>query len=570
MKLDEGLNEALVVNLSNWLAIKALADANYPLPQVLADDKKTMNMRVVFVTLADEKGYYATASAMAMNLADAGAGALDKALAAYQANQAKTRPIERVKVDIMANVVPIDEERVKQGLPIVNDRSIVGVILENYDQAWLAEESMREGFVDLKGHLNRAKIRAQLSPRIKKPDSNKVWIFSTISRLVLKIATDNGQSQLSNLPLLRNHVVNPQLTPEIAHEVATEGADYLARHTTDSGQMNYLYDAAKDQVLPGYNILRHAGSLWSMLQIYKESPTVKLHGACNRALDYLLSTVEQFSPDYPTLKVIAFDNEAKLGGNGLALVAMAAAYQHLGRRDVLPVMRELADWIVATQASDGEFTLHKAYLNPVRKGPFMSSYYPGEAILGLMELYKIDRNHKWLNSADRAADWLIKVRDGGKSKDELDRDHWLLYGLNELYQVLPRTQFVDHSKRLLDAITHSQHKKANVPDWIGGFQDPLNITGTACMCEGMLAGYRLLRQTGESAEALNQLQNAIEAGLKLQLQFRFDAINNTYLKNPSRSQGGFQCRTAHWNIQVDFTQHSLTAFLMYARHLFPA
>lgn len=339
MKLDKGLNEALVVNLSNWLAVKALADDNYPLPQVLLDDKKEMNMRVVFVTLADEQGHYSTASGMAMNLADAGAAALSKVRAAYQSSQVNTYSIERVKVDIMANVVPIDEERVKQGLPIVKDRSLVGVIMEKYDQAWLAEESMREGFVDLKGHLNRSKVRALLSSRVKSPDSNKVWIFSTISRLVLKVAVEGGQTQLSNLPLLRNHAVNPQVTPEVAHEVATEGAEYLARHTNESGQMNYLYDAASDRMLPGYNILRHAGSLWSMLQVYKEAPTAKLHGACNRALDYLLSTIQQFSPDYPTLKVIAFDNEAKLGGNGLALVAMASAYKHLGRMDVLPVMR---------------------------------------------------------------------------------------------------------------------------------------------------------------------------------------------------------------------------------------
>ncbi|RUO29998.1 hypothetical protein CWE12_08540 [Aliidiomarina sedimenti] len=570
MKLDTGLNEALVVGLSNWLAIKALADDNYAMPQVLKDDQKSMNMRVVFVTLADERGHYATASAMAMNLAQAGQSALDKARVTYQgtekadkANNAARRKIERVKVDIMADVVPIDEARVKQGLPIVSDRSLVGVILENYDQAWLAEESMREGFVGLKGHLNRAKIRARLGQRINNPDSNKVWIFSTLSRLVLK----TSEGQLANLPLLRNHVVNPQLTPEFASEVAKDGADYLARHTTDSGQMNYLFDAANDRVLKGYNILRHAGSLWSMLQVYKDAPTVKLHGACNRALDYLLSTVQAFSPDYPRLKVIAYENEAKLGGNGLALVAMAAAYKYLGRRDILPVMRELADWIVAIQAPNGEFTLHKAYLDTVEKAPFISGYYPGEAILGLMELYKIDRNHKWLNSADRAAKWLIEVRDGDKSIEELERDHWLLYGLNELYQVVPHQQFVDHCKRLLEAITYSQHKKANVPDWIGGFQDPLNITATACMCEGMLAGYRLLSRAGEDAERLATLRTAIEAGLKLQLQFRFDSINSTYLKNPERAEGGFQCRTAHWNIQVDFTQHSLTGFLMYGRYI---
>ncbi|KIE17646.1 hypothetical protein DS62_01655 [Smithella sp. SC_K08D17] len=53
-------------------------------------------------------------------------------------------------------------------------------------------------------------------------------------------------------------------------------------------------------------------------------------------------------------------------------------------------------------------------------------------------LYKIDKNKEWLDTAEKAAHYLIMVRDGGKTPEELNQDHWLMYGLNELYRLSPQ------------------------------------------------------------------------------------------------------------------------------------
>lgn len=214
MKLDTGLNEPLVVGLINWLTVQALqgpqaaTGVGQPMPAELASEPASM--RVMFVTLADNQGHYSTACSMGMTLADAGQKALQKAQLQFNAAHTRNsnhpkRSIKRVKVDIMADVYPIDETRVKQGKPIISDRSLVGVILEKYDQAWLPEESMREGFVDVKGRLERGKIArvlagadeqssGSLNPRIHHPHSNKVWIFSTISRLAQLTLVSNSSN----------------------------------------------------------------------------------------------------------------------------------------------------------------------------------------------------------------------------------------------------------------------------------------------------------------------------------------------------------------------------------------
>ena len=655
-QLDAGLTEPQVRTLADWLTLgvftqaahSTLDDSSFIMPdkpEPLLEETAQRNLRVVFVTLADSDGHYATAAAQGFSLAEAGERALRNCLPAFarRTHHSGGKPlqqlIKRIKVDVMAQLVPIDAGRVRNNQPIVSDRSLVGVVVGDYDNAWLPEESLRHDLVRTNGKLNAAQVQRHLAHRIRHIDALKplggevhdgkvldgkvqesqfregkvqpttarhaqaqpntavpVQIFSTISRLVLLKLEEGGQLTIENGPLLRNHRHDPQLTAEIALRAATEGAAYIARHTDADGKMNYMYDAANDRELNGYNILRHAGSLWSMLQVYHDRPTTNLYRASHAALGFLKRCIVPFSKAYPDAYVVSHDNAAKLGGNGLGLVALAAAYRELGARDVLPLMQGLARWIVGTQASDGEFIYHKVRMDTLTKEPFKSDYYPGEAILGLMQLYKIDRNYRWLEAADKAARWLINVRDNHKKIAQLNRDHWLLYGLNDLYRELPRPEFLAHTRRIIACIQQAQLRNQMVPDWNGGFQNPLNVTATACMCEGMLAGYNLLHDFGERGPVLDggdgseigrgdviggkvlivdegerrlnefeSLEDSIEAGLKLQLQFRFDEYNSTYLRNPQRAKGAFQSGCRHWSIRVDFTQHSLTSFLMYWR-----
>lgn len=597
-QLDAGLTEEQVRTLADWLTLGVFTQqpltkdvvknngiANLAMPEQpapLQQESTNQTLRVVFATVADNDGHYYTAPGMALGLAKAGEKALRQALEGFAGNvnhigQGKSlqQIIKRIKVDVMGQLVPIDPERVHKALPIVSDRSLVGVILGQYDNAWLAEESLRHDLVKAGGQLNMPAIQKHLSQRLNKKlfeteapiNTDKVWIFGTVSRLVLLKLNANGQLTIENAPLLRNHHHAPELNESVALKVATEGAAYIARHTGPDGRMNYMYDAANDKNLKGYNILRHAGSLWSMLQVYHDRPTTDLFRASNAALTFLKNCIVPFSEQYPDTYVVAYDNEAKLGGNGLGLVGLAAAYKELGATDVLPLMQGLARWIVGTQAPSGEFIYHKVFLDSMTKAPFMSDYYPGEAILGLMQLYKIDRNYRWLEAADKAARWLINVRDSDKSIHDLNRDHWLLYGLNDLYRELPRPEFLTHTKRIIACIQAAQLNNQAVPDLNGGFQDPLNVTATGCMCEGMLAGYSLLRdmQQENAGGELEKLEASIEVGLQLQLNYRFDEYNSTYLRNPKRAQGGFQSTPRRWSMRIDFPQHSLTSFLMYWR-----
>lgn len=260
----------------------------------------------------------------------------------------------------------------------------------------------------------------------------------------------------------------------------------------------------------------------------------------------------------------------KLGGNGLALVALARYTSATGDKAHVPLMRRLAAWIGAVQRADGSFISHKqSYPGAVIDAGFRSSYYPGEAMLGLVRLYEHDRQAQWLDVAERAASYLITVRDRGKEIDDLPHDHWLLMALNDLHRLRPQAVYPTHTWRLARAITASQVTKTDVPDWVGGYSLPPRTTPGATRSEGLVAAFHLLSDHGtpEQKRLLPAIRAALDRGIRCQLRFQLRAETAMYFPSPTQALGGFRGGTTSFDIRIDFVQHNLSSILGYRRIL---
>src|SRR5699024_5282749 len=92
------------------------------------------------------------------------------------------------------------------------------------------------------------------------------------------------------------------------------------------------------------------------------------------------------------IKVVVEKDAQKVGGNALAIVALAKYTEVTGNNKHVPLMQDLASWIKEVQGDDGEFTVHKQRYSNGERFDFVSHYYPGEAILALVRLYQVDKN----------------------------------------------------------------------------------------------------------------------------------------------------------------------------------
>lgn len=369
------------------------------------------------------------------------------------------------------------------------------------------------------------------------------------------------------LRLYRAHAFDPpELSPDLLLERAFLAADHLAMLVGTDGTIRYLYDPSTDRELDGYNRLRHAGSTWSLIQAWSRFRHAPWLEAAEEAIGYLLenSVVQERHGPFGggETRWVRETSRIKLGGAGLALLALAEYQAATGDDRYLDEARQFGRYIVSAQQPSGEF-VYFGNIDP--QGPPIdktSGYYPGEAILGLMRLYSIDPDPLWFDTARRGADWLIRVRDAGKGPSKLANDHWLMMGLARLYAETKDPRWLAHSMRLAEAVQlqarRPKEHHAFHHDYRGGFYQPPRSTPAATRSEGLVAVLDTCRLAGTECEDVRQV---LEDAVRHQLQTQYTPELMWWMPSPERAVGAFYGGIVDLTIRNDFVQHNLSAVL---------
>jgi hypothetical protein len=370
------------------------------------------------------------------------------------------------------------------------------------------------------------------------------------------------------LALVRGMVEPPaQATPETLVAAVRAGAEYFCRILNDQGRYVYLYKAATDHDDTSYGWLRHAGSTYALFEAYGELGTPLFLARGERALAYLEAHLVADADSQGKYILDTNDEEQqKVGGAGLALLAFTEHAAVTGQRSRLETMRALARLIMSRQYDDGRYRANvdiaqvegkKAAKEPV--------YYVGEGVLGLMRLYALDPQPAYLDSARRAADWVVRVRDAIVSEDNQEHDHWISYAFNDLYRVTHDDAYLQHAYKIARAITLKLHRQgeAPAPDWVGTFYEG-QTTPAATRLEAYDADIALSRFAGRPEDWI--LGPAREVA-RSTLGQQYGVENAFWLPNPDKAAGGVRESLYVDDVRIDYVQHSMSAWLHLARIL---
>ncbi len=368
--------------------------------------------------------------------------------------------------------------------------------------------------------------------------------------------------------LYRGHQIFEDITKEdVWDSIALTKNNYFKNVVKKKGKFIYTYRPHNNRIDKKYNILRHAGTTYSMLETHELMPDDKILTLADRALDYLVNKQKLVYLHDEKYKVIVERDHYKLGGNALAIVAMAKYTQITGDDKYVSNMQSMASWMKATQDETGRFTAHKQNYSTGEIADFVSHFYPGETILALVRLYQVDRNEAWLDVAERAAKYLIQERDKTATLETIAHDHWLLYALNDLYRERNNEIYLKHSLFIAEAIMRTQIVKGEArPELVGGYtpksgNDPKS-TPVACRSEGLSATYKLARDYGYKEEA-EKMKQAIHHGIQFQLQMQLRPESAMYYSNKSLCLGAVQSGLKGYDLRNDYTQHNISSFIAY-------
>lgn len=201
-------------------------------------------------------------------------------------------------------------------------------------------------------------------------------------------------------------------------------ADYLERSINADGSFVYRRHAISGrEVGRKYNVLRHAGSVFALLQCAAMDNGLPTSAALLRALQFqsgLLNEVEVSGKRYTAL---VSGDAVKLGGVALCLVSFVAALSLNPRVVDTEVAKRLAEYILSQQDADGKFR-SKLHVNNTPSN-FESLYYPGEAILALVFAYRYFRIDRYLKGAILGTQYLT-ARYNLLTDSQLPHDHWFV------------------------------------------------------------------------------------------------------------------------------------------------
>ncbi|UIJ44853.1 glutamate ligase [Sphingomonas cannabina] len=386
-------------------------------------------------------------------------------------------------------------------------------------------------------------------------DETPVWLFSTKG---LFVGDDLALHRLDGLGRDAGRRSIARLDPDLLLDLIRSGSGYLASQVREDGRFHYGWHPCFDRPIPSYNSLRHASSLYAMLEAWEVTRDPVLQGAIDRALAYL--TGELIKPAVlPGGENAAFlvdpGAEIKLGGNAVCLLALVKYSELMATDAYRPLLEKLALGILHMQdATSGRFVhvLHHPSLEV--KQPFRIIYYEGEAAFGLMRLFNLTGDKRWLAAVERAFGHFIR------SEHWQAHDHWLSYCANELTRHRPREEYF-------------RFGLANIADHLDFVLE--RITTFPTLLELMMAAERMVSRLRADAASRHLLAGFDLPKFYRALHFRAHYLLNghfwpelaMFFADPAKITGSFFIRHHAFRIRIDDVEHYLSGLIAYRRYL---
>lgn len=368
----------------------------------------------------------------------------------------------------------------------------------------------------------------------------------------------------------------------------TAAASFLEKQVQQDGSFRYGYYPRFDRVIPGYNCMRHASTIWSLLCQYRMTKKVSVLSLAARSIDYLRSHALVYrDPDTAYLSE-PLKNEIKLGGGGVLILAIteyldlcsgeprseilcsrelltkAPNAEILHARETLPeqealrrryteIACALGNGILSLlNPETGEFS-HVLNMDFSLKERYRTVYYDGEAAYALCRLYRLTKEEKWLFYAEKAVDHFLAA------DYTRYRDHWVAYAMNEITRYIHRDDYDTFALRNAQVNLDFLYKRETT---YHTFLELLMVTFETY--ERILAenpGLPYLKEFD-----LPYFLRTIRVRADRMLNGFFFPEYAMYMRCPDKILGSFMVRHDGFRVRIDDVQHNIGGFYLYYKN----
>ena len=402
-------------------------------------------------------------------------------------------------------------------------------------------------------HYSNSRFGAEL--KLPFQDESAVWVFETAGLFL----SDAGMHAIDTSPRNEGRRVLEDLNADTTRAVIDSASKYLASQVRDSGQFVYGHFPVFGHEIPTYNTLRHASSVYAMLEAWELNRDDELMNAIRRAIDYLLKECIRVH-ELPGVGKLAFnveigENEIKLGASAVAILAFVKYDQLTGDTQYRALLEQLALGIAAMQNQHTGQFVHVLHADTLKlKEAFRIVYYDGEAAFALMRLYGLTKDPRWLFLVKKAFDYFIEA------KHWKHHDHWLSYCVNELTLYTQDSRYfkfgVQNIFSYLDFIEKRETTFPTLLELCMAFEQMLRRIQATPTLMHLLDGFDVEHFYRAMHTRANHLMNG----------FFFPEVA-MYFKKPASVLGSFFIRHQAFRVRIDDVEHYLSGLIAYLKAL---
>lgn len=410
--------------------------------------------------------------------------------------------------------------------------------------------------ISWKNITNHIKYNLGLRLELDNSSCKKVWLFSTIG-----FFHDGANCyNLNNGWLNNGRREIEKIDESLLRTIIKNTSDYLINQIDSTGKFRYGYFPCFNKEIPGYNILRHASTTYSMIEAFEVTRDEKLGQAIKSALDYLATDgIELLQNQNGVTSAFVIertrDNEIKLGANAAAILAYSKYTVVFNDCRYVQLMKQLAEGISYFQnKQDGSFVHVLNYPDLSVKENFRIVYYNGEAAFALMRLYEIDKDQRWLNMVELAFEYFIN------NKFWEQKDHWLSYCSSELFKHKPEKKYLEFNLK----------NASGILDFC-----LIRETTYPTLLELLMATYSLIEKIKEDNLFLEVLESFDEEKLMRAIEHRVEHQLNglyfpevaMYFKAPQNILWSFYIRHHSFRSRIDDIEHNISGYCNYLQKI---
>ena len=380
------------------------------------------------------------------------------------------------------------------------------------------------------------------------------------------ISSDDKREAIQNKLVELSHNRNPDILGELdvidQQEIIKNSVAWIVNSQLDSGRFNYEYLPYLDKYTDDDNIVRQAGTLYSLAMTARRDVDNKydLEPTIRKSLEYLESISEsgEFNDrDFLCVLDRRLGDKCKLGATALTLAAMMESFQAYPEleSDYQDLAKEYKEYLLAVRNPDAGF---RGYFNPKPNGlqtSKESSFFNGETLLALTMYQQYKPESEIESTIKEVFTYVLTTA---------DRDPglylWAMASVNLLDQHYSDSRYLPYirlyvGERLATARAKSQ-SVSNYCAYTEGLASA-SVMMSRHLDDADMSFYTDNLNTALSKNATLQITSDDIVRMSIVPELDFLSINN-----PEQAIGGFLTGQNDLMQRIDYTQHCLSAYVI--------